>query len=245
MKTFTFESTLDGSPTLRIGSPGSEELSEAMHSLKGAFSETLYIYGSAIKTAFEKGFSPHILSMGLGLGYVEILAAGLALKFKDSVDNGELRIESFESLPELRDHLISWLLDEESCPSDFAAAYNEILRRTCEETAASSDELKGFLKLLYTTERWKIRAALTHETEFNTRFGCICFDAFSSKSTPEVWGEAFLKGFLEKTADRTCVLSTYACTGNLKRALRDAGFAVEIRPGFSSKRDSTFAVRDL
>jgi tRNA U34 5-methylaminomethyl-2-thiouridine-forming methyltransferase MnmC len=39
------------------------------------------------------------------------------------------------------------------------------------------------------------------------------------------------------------VLSTYACTGHLKRALIAAGFKLEIREGYASKRDSTLAYR--
>ncbi len=212
-----------------------------MHSLKGAFSETLYIYGAAIEKAIEKDFAPRILSMGLGLAYVEILAAGLFLKRGRSLQ--DVYIESFEILPELRNHVIAWLTETSGCPTNFADAYDQILRRTAHETRVDAHEIKSFLHQLHSEGRWRLREALTPETEFDTKFGCICFDAFSSKSTPEVWGELFLKDFLSKAADSPCVLSTYACTGNLKRALKDAGFNLEIRQGFSSKRDSTFAVR--
>jgi tRNA U34 5-methylaminomethyl-2-thiouridine-forming methyltransferase MnmC len=75
------------------------------------------------------------------------------------------------------------------------------------------------------------------------RFNCIAFDAFSSKSTPELWTRDFLDHFLASACDDSCVLSTYACTGNLKRALIDAGFELRIREGYASKRDSTLAVR--
>lgn len=241
MDIFTFETTLDGSPTLRIRLDESQ-LSEAMHSLKGAFSETLYIYGAAIEKTLKNGFAPSILSMGLGLGYVEILASALLLQHGQ--DNKNVFIESFEILPELRERILAWLKETPTCPAAFVQAYDQILERTAAHTGLEAAKIKSYLRHLYSEGRWRLREGLTSETVFNSRFGCICFDAFSSKSTPEVWSEGFLKDFLSKTADSRCVLSTYACTGNLKRALRDAGFKLEIRQGFSSKRDSTFAVRD-
>jgi len=238
---FTFETTLDGSPTLRIR-VSEKELSEAMHSLKGAFSETLYIYGAALQKMLESGFPPRILSMGLGLGYVEILAS--ALLQKAGKETRDVYIESFEILPELRERIVAWLNDDSQCPANFIQAYDQILGRTASEVGLNNKEIKAYLHDLYSQGRWTIREALTPETKFSFKFSCICFDAFSSKSTPEVWTEAFLRDFLSKAADERCVLSTYACTGNLKRALREAGFKLEIRQGFSSKRDSTFAVRE-
>lgn len=245
-KKFIFETTADESPTVRIvsepvTSSAEGDLSEAMHSLKGAFSETVYIYGTAIETALTKGFQPSVLSMGLGLGYVELLAAGLFLK------NGVLPHAggvSFEIIPELRAWFQSWLAgDSAALPAEFHRTYDEIARRTAVHLAVDADEIRSALAGLVREKRWRIEEALTTRTVFQVRFGCICFDAFSSKTTPDLWTEEFLKNFLAAAADERCVLSTYACTGALKRALRDAGFSLDIRMGFASKRDSTFAVR--
>jgi hypothetical protein len=272
---YSFVTTEDGSPTLRFGS--GENLSEAMHSLKGAFSETAYIYGSAIDRMLEEGFQPRVLSLGLGLGYVELLAAGLALK-KASLSNPEEaeRIrsrfggESFEIVSELRDWFTLWLETNEPTtdeitadplethplethtldadkkiliPEEFKNAYSQILERTAVETSLPSREIKAWLAELVRTDRWRIRPALDHQTSFADSFGCICFDAFSSKTSPDLWTEDFLLAFFQKTAAQGAVLSTYACTGALKRSLRRAGFDLMIREGFSSKRDSTFAIR--
>jgi S-adenosyl-L-methionine-dependent methyltransferase len=236
---FTFENTEDGSPTVRIH--GENGLSEAMHSLKGAFSETVYIYGSAVDKAMDKGFTPRVLSMGLGLGYVELLTTGLMLKAKVAHLGGG---ESFEIIPELRNWFISWVGGKrDQVPTDFAQAYDEILRRTAEYTGQEADVIRLAFGRMLTEGRWVISPALDASTQFSQPFGCICFDAFSSKTTPDLWTEEFLKNFLARAAANGCVLSTYACTGALKRALRDSGFQLDIRMGFSSKRDSTFAVR--
>ena len=114
-KIYKIITTEDGSPTLSL------EKGESMHSLEGAFSESLYIYGFCIEKSMEfhgqaqralpddhiesnpichetKNTDsnyrktprkpclekPRILSMGLGLGYNELIAHGLLLKTKTS-----------------------------------------------------------------------------------------------------------------------------------------------------------------
>lgn len=248
---FTFETTEDGSPTLRIGSPTEPSLSEAMHSLKGAFSETVYIYGSAIQLGLERQFTPRVLSLGLGLGYVEILACGLALRTSKNLSEeaashllARFGGESFEIIPELRNWFHQWALRKTDVPPAFAATYDSILERTAQHSGVDPQEIRDLLAKLLLSGRWLLREALAPTTEFSASFGCICFDAFSSKTSPELWTEPFLMEFFAKTTAPQAVLSTYACTGALKRALRNSGFTLNIREGFSSKRDSTFAVRE-
>lgn len=237
---FQFVKTEDGSLTARIGAPDApmEECSEAMHSLRGAFSETLYIYGTAIQKAVDNQAPERVLSMGLGLGYVELLAAAIALK-----SGRRVRGESFESVPELRRYFEAWLQKTDDLPRDFATTYDSILTRTAEAIRTDAHEVREALATAVNDGAWLVRGELTAETAFQEPFGCICFDAFSSKTTPDLWTEDFLRAFLKKTAAPRCVLSTYACTGALKRALKAEGFDVTIREGFSSKRDSTFATR--
>ena len=236
---FQFQETEDGSLTLRIAQ-GADGASEAMHSLRGAFSETVYIYGTALQTALERGLPLRVLSMGLGLGYVELLASALWVK---AGKPEKLRGESFEIVPELRDYFQAWLHGH-ACPEGFGRAYDDILARTAKETGIDTDSIRLELTQAVKSGDWKIREALEASTTFEDRFTAICFDAFSSKSTPDLWSEEFLNSFFEKACAPSCVLSTYACTGALKRALRNQGFELTIREGFSSKRDSTFAVRN-
>lgn len=239
---FHFETTADGSLSLRFReSTGglTAQFSEAMHSLKGAFSETVYIYGTAIKKALDSGFEPAFFSLGLGLGYNEILTT--ALLEAHNLPRNEY-IESFECDADLREFFSAWLHGR-SAPGSFAAAYDGILQRIAAEYALTSTVVKSRLRIAHTDGRLLLRGALTPSTTFSTRFSCFLFDAFSAKTSPELWSEEFLGHLLATTALPGAVLSTYACTGNLKRALRAAGFALQIREGFASKRDCTFAVR--
>ena len=242
---YHFMITEDGSSTIRI--------SETMHSLRGAFSETVYVYGTALEHALsltegdgdpelQKAKPLEVLSLGLGLGYNEILTAALAERARPDV--GFSRLVSLESDSNLTRFFTSWVVgDLKDVPSEFLAAYDDILERTAAHAEVKSDRIKRRLEAGLASGHFVPRGALSADTRFTSRFSCFLFDAFSSKTSPELWSEEFLTGFLAATSGEQAVFSTYACTGALKRALRASGFEVQIREGFSSKRDCTFATR--
>ncbi len=237
---FVVESA-DGSLTACFGE------GETMHSLRGAFNETVYIYGTALDRArmnldgvsvTSRGvFTPRTLSLGLGLGYVEILSAAYALK------NGATpRGESFESVDDLTASFRAWI---DGSPEVLVphSLYEDVARRTSELTGVSVTAIREVLKTAIGKNDWRLSPAMTTATVFSESFQCVAFDAFSSKSTPELWTREFLDQFLKTACGEKCILSTYACTGHLKRALKEAGFTLEIREGYASKRDSTLATR--
>lgn len=255
---FQLVETADESLTARLSS--GETTTETMHSLRGAFLETVYIYGTAYETSClaldevsrnknsQVTTSPRVFSLGLGLGYVELLSSALSL-----LHNRELRGASFEAVPELNSSFTHWL-GLEGAAHVPPTVYENILVRTARETKTDPLLIKERLKNAIRSNSWKIQGPLTIElfvtpstSQFSAAlfapFNCIAFDAFSSKSTPDLWTREFLDSFLGKVCDRTCVLSTYACTGHLKRALQAAGFELKIREGYASKRDSTLATR--
>ncbi len=225
---YLFEVTDDDSFTMRFIDPESSTVSECMHSLRGAFSETNYIYGYAIREVITRELAPRFLSVGLGLGYCEILLSALLLR--------DFQAESFEIDSRLRDHFASWVRNDD-VPLEFQKVYDQTLKSSAELVGCSVANVKKYLSLV------QLRETLTDKTAFTEKFSCVLFDAFSSKSSPELWTEEFLVEFFKKACAPDCVFATYACTGVLKRALRASGFEVLVRPGFSSKRDSTFAVR--
>lgn len=234
---FQMVETADGSLTARLGE------SETMHSLRGAFNETVYIYGTAFEVAqTELGIQePTVFSLGLGLGYVEILSAALALK-----SGAKLQGESFELIEELNTSFENWAYSQTQDAFVSPEIYQQISIRTCEAMKSERvtvETLRAAIESALAEKSWILSGPLTPETKFAKKFDCIAFDAFSSKSTPELWTREFLDQFLKTACSETCVLSTYACTGHLKRALVDAGFELRIREGYASKRDSTLAIR--
>jgi hypothetical protein len=206
---------------------------EPMHSLEGAFSETQYIYQPPIDLAFKSEKNPSLLSLGLGLGYNEILIACEAQKNQKQPKV----IRSFELVPELREYFCLWIQNESSPLNE---VYNSILKLYAEKYSLTEDLIKKTLHNWLTQKILKIEEAITLETNL-TPMNCILFDAFCAKTSPDLWTVTFLHHFFKQSSSNPCFMATYACTGELKRALIGAGFHVEKRKGFAFKRESTFA----
>lgn len=222
--------TEDQSPTLRwLGS----ETQETMHHRGGAYSETQMIYGNPLREMLkQKGRS--VISVGLGLGYNEMLIALEALQ--NQVAPQDFDLLSYESDPFLKSHFLSWL------ESDAELVYDDIFEFFKSPQKA---EVKSWLKNAYAAGAWKLEGALMPDFQMPACYDCIFYDAFSSKTTPHLWAEEFLTDFFAKACSPQSQVSTYACTGALKRALKANGFQVVIREGFQSKRNSTLGVRSL
>ncbi len=244
--------TADGSYTARIG------LGETMHSMRGALGETIYIYGSAFErmhsarcasTQQAPQQAPQILSLGLGLGFVELVAAAVAIKF-----DAPLCGESFEADSRLLMSFENWVNGGTEIAGHIPCfVYEKALEMTALAYGLDPKAILAKLRQGLSAGTWRLSGPLLATTFSDQtgddgaakqrRFNAVAFDAFSSKSTPELWTREFLDPFLSLACSPDCILSTYACTGHLKRALVDAGFTLEIREGFASKRDSTLAWR--
>jgi len=231
---FEVEITGDGSPTLRL-MPG-----ECMHHSGGAAEETELIYGRVIHRAFQEVSQPHFLSVGLGLGYVEMTAAREALL----MHNLNFTMESFELVPELREYLKQWLKEGDLNP-EIRSVYEQVLKYVLKDTALAPQELKSLLQNKLISGDWRLQGPLVAESLFMAKAHCLLFDAFSAKTSPDLWTEEFLISFLNKATANDAVVSTYASRGTLKRAFKAAEFAVETHEGFKGKRNSTMAFKGL
>jgi hypothetical protein len=109
--------------------------------------------------------------------------------------------------------------------------------------------VKKFLRISYHEQRLKFFAAIEPEFPISwpdlanekNKYAIICYDAFSSKTSPHLWEESFLQRFFQTLAAPISCVSTYACTGALKRSLKSNDFTLDLRHGFSGKRQCTFA----
>ncbi len=232
---YLFELTADQSFTMRFIDPETGEKLECMHSLRGAFSETDYIYGHALRAALDQSLETRILSVGLGLGYCEILTAALMLQENFCLD-------SFETDKDLREHFQSWILEQE-CPADFRKVYDQTCESAAQLCGIKKEAILQKLREQFLNQKFIIHSELTSQIQFEKKATVILFDAFSSKSSPELWTQEFLAQFFELACADRCVFSSYAATGPLKRALRNSDFGLIERAGFATKRESTFAVR--
>lgn len=235
----TIEPTEDGSPTVCTTYPSG--ITERMHHRGGAFSETIYIYGPAIDAALETvSQSIGILSVGLGLGYNEILSLGLALKLGVSLKS--LVIDSYEANKSLIANFGNWAGDDLS-DKVWNEAYDDIARRVADLCECEVRELKSTVRTALASGALNLHGPLSLKNHPRRVYQAILYDAFSTKMDPELWQEEDLTRFIGEASMSGSVLATYAATGALNRALRKNHFALENKSGFAGKRQSTFARR--
>jgi hypothetical protein len=236
-KEIQFVLTNDGSPTAFFNTEGSDNfMSEKMHHLAGAFQETIYIYGPAIQWGFAKVDKPRILSLGTGLAYNEIISAAFSVLF-----DSPLQMVSYEKDEDLNESLIAWLKvpsKEAIVPADI---YDLILQKTSELFEISEQKIKSKLVSLYESGDWQIKSAW--DSSDKSKYNVILFDFFSGKAMENFWTQEFLDKTIADNSNLQCSFATYACTGNLRRALLASAYTYVKRPGYAWKKNSTFAYR--
>ncbi len=215
-----------------------------MHNRKGAFSETLYIYGEALKRANSFNLRElSVLSVGLGLGYNEWLTLAHGLQNPGI----QMRLSSFESHPDFREGFLNFVWNR-PLPALLKKAFQDSLDFFVNHFKVSAETFKTLARTAHDTKLW-----LVHH-EFNAQrpptsltidrpFEVILFDPFSANTTPELWSVDALTCLFTSWTAPCCVFSTYAAKGELKRQFRTHGFQLESRPGYQGKRESTLALR--
>lgn len=245
---YTVELTRDDSPTLRL-KPSEEEIqaqrmAEAMHHSGGAALESWYIYGSVIEKVFRNALKLEpikICSVGLGLGYVEMMCALNAVTFLTTTSN-RIEIDSFEIDPGLVSFFSSWIRKENGQTAPvYDLAFKKLVDANSLFSKQSVDNVQSYLANALKSN-FLIHGNLIDYKRIK-KWDIICFDAFSKKFSEDIWSEDFLNNFLKNHCSPACVFTTYAYTAELKRALVENNFVFVERPGFSNKRKSTLAVR--
>lgn len=221
--------TDDGSPTMRLAPTW-----EPMHALDGGFTETIYIYQPTAQKAFEAVENPRFFSMGLGLGYCEMLTAFEALKQGKT----SCEIFSYEKIDFLIDYFGSWV---DGVPTPIDDLYDLILDIFSKQFDIPGEKARAFLRNLRAQNLLHLLGPYSPEVDIPACHA-IYFDAFSKKTSPELWDETLLKDFFKGMAT-PCFFSSYASKGPLRRALKENGFEITIIKGFGKKRESTFAAR--
>lgn len=195
-------------------------------------------------TQLNQSIKNQHLIVGLGLGYIEFLVTSFYLfflrefKLNDPQDDGlNISIESYEFVPELRLSFNKYLNNE---PHFSNEVYDQILGGILKFLNLSFDNKKQVILILKKSLVFK--EALENKNVLDViEYSALYFDAFSKKTSPELWDENLLRSLFSKKKIAAC-FSTYACTGLLKRTLNQMSFIVFKRKGFKGKRDSTFAI---
>lgn len=212
-----------------------------------------------------RGWPLRVVSVGLGLGYNEWIALAEMMQSRrglsgggdvseeggasDSARDDSWKIWSFETESVLKDSFLASVQDsslsdlDERGSTSWVQIFTEVRNLVAKNFGLSSEQLRLMALAGLESGQFELHGAFPADAAGVADATCVFYDAFSNKMNSELWVESMITSELGRMLAPHAVLSTYAATGALNRALRSLGFTLQDRPGFQGKRESTFAVR--
>ena len=209
------------------GVPVATRFDDLYFSLKGGLEESRHVFlaGNGLPARFCPGF--RIAELGFGTG-LNCLAAWA--HWRKSGCSGDLSYTSFEKYP-LAERVMEQALAAFPEVEVFATELVEALA-----DGATHAELPGLRLEIIGGDA---RATLPGWSGLADAW---FLDGFAPAKNPELW-EPELMAEVARHTSPGGTASTYSAAGAVRRGLKAAGFEVERRPGFGSKRHMTVARR--
>jgi tRNA U34 5-methylaminomethyl-2-thiouridine-forming methyltransferase MnmC len=206
--------------------PVSRRFADPYFSAADGLAETRHVFlaGNGLPGRFRPGF--HIAELGFGTG-LNMLAALIAWRAVGGT--GPLRFTSFEAFalpaPDIARALRAFP-EAEAVAAPFLTAWAGGARHIC---------IDGLEARVIEGDARAMLPAWTGSAD------AWFLDGFSPAKNPELWEPALLQAVAAHTAPGG-TLATYTAAGGVRRALAEAGFAVERVAGHGRKRHMTRAV---
>ena len=206
--------------------PVSTRFGDPYFSLGGGLAETRHVFlaGNGLPGRFHPGF--HIAELGFGTG-LNMLASLMA--WRASGQSGPLRYTSFEAYPMAATDIaraLSAFPEVADLAEGFVAQWSAG-HRHISLPGLEADIIIG--QAAETLGSWQGRA------------DAWFLDGFSPAKNPDLWTDALMAQVGTHTVEGG-TFATYTAAGFVRRALAEAGFAVERRPGFGHKRHMTAGI---
>ena len=245
--------TADGSYTFKF-----EGFKECFHSINGAYTESMHIFiqnglrfyiDNLLEESNTQVANINILEVGFGTGLNCILTAVSAKEYPNiqikynTIEKHPLTTEEFEGLQYKTLFTQEWnsTIDRiHACSWDQNEKINDnfvLLKKKCKIEELQLDEEIAKLQLDEKTARLTDRSIKLIDGYLAD---IVYYDAFSPNIQPHLWSRDLFKG-VYNLMNNNAVLVTYSAKGDVKRALRDAGFYVIRKKGPPGKRHITVA----
>ena len=210
--------TEDGTSTLFL-----EEYEQAMHSMSGAYEESLLKHIMPSKILENEDEKINVLDIGFGLGY-NVLA--LMNEFIACMKNRSLQIVSLEKEQSLLEFMNSVKFND---PRDKIYSFIK------DVYASGEGEYDGIkLKILFGDARETLQSLS------GNKFHAIFQDPFSPSKNPELWSvDYFIK--LKSLLSENGIITTYSSADQIRRAMMEAGLNIGRGPSVGKKREGTIA----
>ena len=223
MKKNILKTTADGSHTLFV-----PDLNEHYHSTNGALQESLQVF-------IENGLHHvpsclkeiNLLEVGFGTGLNALLTVLEAKKSQRKINYVAIEPHPVDAV------LLGKLNYAEVIGGTEAIGYYKKLHE-------AGWAYPAFLSDYFIIS--KIQARLDEIALRDRQFHLVYFDAFGPDVQPELWTEEIFSQ-LFKCMMPDGILVTYSCKGNVKRAMKAAGFTLEKLPGPAGKREVLRAMK--
>jgi tRNA U34 5-methylaminomethyl-2-thiouridine-forming methyltransferase MnmC len=202
--------------------PVSRRFDDPYFSLHDGLAETRHVFlaGNDLPARLRPGFQVAELGFGTGLNLLALHIANPGLP---------IRFTSFEAFPlDAADiaRALEHFPEAKAVADPFLAAWAEG-RQQFQIGAVSAEIILGDAR--QTLAEWPNSA------------DCWFLDGFSPAKNPELWAPDLMAEVARHTAPHG-TFATYTAAGHVRRALADAGFAVNRLPGHGRKRHMTAGV---
>ncbi|MDA0962878.1 MAG: tRNA (5-methylaminomethyl-2-thiouridine)(34)-methyltransferase MnmD [Proteobacteria bacterium] len=208
------------------GVPVSRRFDDPYFSLDNGLAETRHVFlaGNGLPERFAPGFHIAELGFGTGLNFLTVWQAWI-----DSGTEGPLRFTSFEAFPMAAGQMAAAL-----------TAFPELTPLSAQLVA----NWDGPGRVILPGAELTVIAGDARLTlpAWNGQADAWFLDGFSPAKNPEMWDDALLTEVARHMTPGG-TLATYTAAGHVRRALAQAGLAVDRRPGYGRKRHMTVAAR--
>ena len=210
------------------GTPYSPTYDDVYHTTHGGLDQARHVFlaGNELPARWAGAGRFVILETGFGLG-LNFLATRQAWRAAQA--GGRLHFVSVEKHPFRRDDLASLL-----------APYRELASFAGELLQQWPPLTPGFHRLHFDQGRVTLTLLLGDAQvllpQLATRVDAMFLDGFAPAMNPDLWSPALLAA-ISRLCKSQATLATWSVAGELRRALQQAGWQLERRPGFAAKRE--------
>lgn len=213
------------------GTPISPAYGDVYHSAAGGHAQAKHVFmaGNGLPELWRRASRFVILETGFGIG-INFLATWLAW-LNDPERCAELHFISLEKHPFTAEDLAR---AHRALP-EFAELSGELLGRWPTSERLQPGEQRIALSDGRVILHLEFGDAIEALPTLTAEVDAIYLDGFSPAKNPELWSPELCRS-LHRLARPGATLATWSVAGSVRRALSDAGFVVERRPGFADKR---------
>lgn len=217
------------------GIPRAERFDDVYHSADGGLRQArcVFIAGNGLPRRWQGKHSFTILETGFGLG-LNFLATVDAWR-SDALRCERLNYVSVEKHPLSQDDL-----------AKAQAAWPDLAPHARDLRAQWPLLIRGFHRLALADERITLTLlfgdAAEMLAELDAQADAVYLDGFAPEKNPAMWSSA-VAAEIARLATPGATLATWTVAGRVRACLSSAGFHVDKRPGFGSKREMLTGVR--